>query len=416
MAAIDLVIPGAKVRSAWGNNVANEVNQLRGFLYPVNVPAGLPWHVGPQLLGADGWSFVPANLGTATMGYRGATAAATKYAWATRMLVGATPSDAIAAKGQLVVTGGRLAMDGTNSLWWPDYAGNMWMQDTTWFRIDKSLYLGTGVLATDGNGLAVKSGGAVTVGYVVDVRGDVYISGTISPQSPAPAVAGWNSMQVRAMSTTSGAGGSAGMSMWSGGNAPIFMCDGSWGAGETLFCRNNPNTAFVQILASGFVVNSTLRAKDDIAPVSVLDKIAQLEAKRFKFKIRPQTLRKSDKFVDLDQRWQAKGRKPLTLQQHHHQSHDHDCVVDSCPGTKDSPCAIAVNDSHNIGLVAEDVHKVFPEAVMVDKDHRPDGIDVSQIAGIAIGGISELYKKFLALTDRVTSLEKELATIKGGGN
>lgn len=53
------------------------------------------------------------------------------------------------------------ASTGAAGLLWSGYSAQLWMQDTTWLRLDKSLYLNTGTLATDGY-LSIGAGGAGT--------------------------------------------------------------------------------------------------------------------------------------------------------------------------------------------------------------------------------------------------------------
>jgi hypothetical protein len=116
----------------------------------------------------------------------------------------------------------------------------------------------------------------------------------------------------------------------------------------------------------------------------VLDKLAGLTAKRYRLKTRPQNFREVD------------GEEVVV---------DHDCGIDGCLGTADSPCCLTANDTPEFGLIAEEVYEVFPEAVRLDADLQPDSIDVNQIAGLALGAVAELNRQLIELRAEVATLK-----------
>ncbi|MDO8391065.1 MAG: hypothetical protein Q7V57_11295 [Actinomycetota bacterium] len=180
------------------------------------------------------------------------------------------------------------------------------------------------------------------------------------------------------------------------------------GLGERFNIRNNSDTAYGSIAASAFTVASTIRIKDDVATVTDADLLARIAAvplKNFRLKDRPQTLRLSAKFAAVAQRWKDTGRTPLVPKPNHLESHDHDCGIDGCAGTPDSPCCITANDTPRFGVIAEDLHAHAPEATVLDEGGIPAGYDVDQLAAMAFGGVGALLRRIVALEARIVALE-----------
>jgi hypothetical protein len=64
------------------------------------------------------------------------------------------------------------------------------------------------------------------------------------------------------------------------------------------------------------------------------------------------------------------------------------------------------SDQKAIGLIAEEVVKLFPEAVNLDKDNLPFSISYDQISVITVSIVQTLLKEVDLLKDRLTQLEK----------
>jgi hypothetical protein len=162
-------------------------------------------------------------------------------------------------------------------------------------------------------------------------------------------------------------------------------------SGERLEAIVTGGVGCASLLASAFTVFSTERFKENIEPVTVLEQLTQLGAKKYNRTTPLQCARIVGHDDDSD--------TPIT------ELANHDCAVDVCEGTDlvSNPCSVVKR--HNMseyGLIAEEVLRLFPEAVPVDRDGLAEGVDLNQMLAIAIGAISEL-------TARVRELEAAAA-------
>ena len=235
----------------------------------------------------------------------------------------------------------------------------------------------------------------------------------------------WSSMQLRVFSR-SNTGGEAtnsivGMSFWNQlyGTAPIMRVYGPYG--EAMGFTNNANTAYAPIVASAFTVSSTQRAKKDLEVVEddrVIDLASKWLMAEFTDKVRPQTLRKNDRFKDVDRRWQAQGRSPLTPNQDRDlETMDHSCVGEDslCDGTADAPCPITANDTRRFGGLAEWWGEVAPEQTMFDEEGIALGINVDQVASTALGAVGALTRRLQDALDRIDILEGKTPAVRAKG-
>lgn len=192
------------------------------------------------------------------------------------------------------------------------------------------------------------------------------------------------------------AGNTTGVAFYTSGYgiAPFVRNYGPYG--ERIDFMNSANTAYIPICASAFSAQPSSReAKQEIERVEDHDlvrRIGGLRTHTFRRRVRPQVMRKD-----------KRGEMVKDV------FHDHDCDIDGCKGTRENPCPVIANDGPKIGLIAEDVHEVAPEAVFYDEDNKPAGYDVDAIAALALGGVGALLRKIEELTARVEQLEGLLA-------
>jgi len=154
------------------------------------------------------------------------------------------------------------------------------------------------------------------------------------------------------------------------GVAPLWLCNGV--SGEILVANNNPCTAYIPIIASAFNVGSSLRFKTDVNELDdrgVLDRVRGVKLIRYRERIRPQNTF-------------GPG-----------ESHDHDCDIDPCDGTSDDPCCIALNDKERLGVSAEALWELLPEAVYLGPDREPETVNVGTVATLALAGVAALLRR-----------------------
>lgn len=292
---------------------------------------------------------------------------------------------------------------GGSGLYWEDYGGGIYMQDSTWVRVYGSKWFwANGVIQSDAGGfryggaagymlthgsdtdsglywrsdnaVALMSGGnfRVDVGASVFIKNDTFTTGNKN----------WAAAQL--ISQNVAAAGNVAMAgiafnPANSGVAPIWLCNGS--SGEILVANNNPNTGYIPIIASAFNVGSSERFKVDIEALGdrdVLDKVRRVELIRYRERIRPQNTFGPD------------------------EHHDHDCAIDPCDGTPDDPCCIALNDKPRLGVSAEQLWQVLPEVVHLGNDRKPHAVSIGQLAALALAGVA-------ALTRRIEQLEGQAA-------
>lgn len=362
--------------------------------------------------------------------------------------------------GRLIVPGVTILT--SNTIQWNTYAGNLWMQDVTWLRWDKSVYLGTGVLATDGT-LAVKTGGNVTSGYCADFNGSIRvatgsingytISTTVSPwrivctdssgyifgnyinmtadigAGYPPYMAGQNGDNYLRWYNKSGVFAAASMqsnansASWStvaylaypgaGYAAAAFHCGSVAvviasvnGTGHMLYVRDsafNPNSA--NVAAANFSLESSRRWKRNIQPYPL--RAAGATSPRpsdVVAQLNPITFETTAPDTEVPTLRRANALTRLNSLRTSKGEPDyvlpeHDCGLHNCNGTPENPCARVLNRQQmSYGLIAEEVYAVLPEAVHLDQDRQPAAIHLGQLLSVAVAAIKEL-------TDRVKTLE-----------
>jgi len=255
------------------------------------------------------------------------------------------------------------------------------------------------------------SGGTLYSGAVIQARGGIYNdSGAGAPGvringDGSGYASGWTQVQLQVMET-SGAQHCA-ISLYNGPGAPIIRTYGPFG--ELFDFLNNPNTNYVALRASAFTVTTSSRdTKIEVREAEdeeLLRIASELKTHRYKQSIRPQTLRPTERFKDIAARWVAMGHSPLSVSKNCVESCDHDCSVDECTGTTESPCMITLNDTHRWGFMAEHVAAATNEPVWVDEEGKPNGYDAAQIAALAFGGVGALLRRIEVLEARLQILE-----------
>ena len=229
----------------------------------------------------------------------------------------------------------------------------------------------------------------------------------------------YSQLQVRSLNTSGNDASNslAQMAFWNRrySIAPIVRNFGP--EGEKMGFANNANSAFVPIIASALQTSSTIRIKQDIEAVEDADAIALAEKfllTSFMPKVRPQNTVVSDRFADVNARWVASSeeRTDLTPRTQDWESHDHDCGVDPCDGSVDSPCQVTVNDTRRFGGLAEWWGDVTPEQVSFDEGGIADSIDIDQVATTALGAVGALSRKLTAAMETIDSLQDRLADLE----
>lgn len=222
----------------------------------------------------------------------------------------------------------------------------------------------------------------------------------------------YSDQQLQCRSDQSDGNQQTGMSFWcvNSGSAPIWRSFGPFG--DRLDCLNSNNSAYAPLQASAFNVISTERAKIELAQVDdarLLQLVSSVRTHRFRNRVRPVTIRPTERFTSAARRWEARGHKPLTLTSRYTFHADHDCEVDNCAGSSADPCPITLNDTHRLGLIAEHVHQVAPEITDLDEQAAPAALAVDQVAAVAFGAVGALLRYVQALEARIGLLETKLA-------
>ena len=307
-------------------------------------------------------------------------------------------------------------LEGTRNFGWNTWGGLIWQEDSVWIRFNKGIWAAGNTVGTDGGVSIGRSG--ILDGVQLRMRGKGYFDNTTNgasvleisgPQDgSATSDHSWDKQQL--IITGSGAAGTAqaGIALWvpNASIAPVIRCYG--GFSERVDFTNNSNTAFIPIHASAFNVTSSIRFKEDIELVGddrLLAMVSSVPVSRYRMKERAKNLRPTERFADLDRRWQESGHPPLELKREHVESRDHDCFIDTCNGTLENPCSAVLNDGYYLGLIAEEVAGTAEEIVMWGDDRRPEGLDVGQVATAAWGAAGALTRLVRSLTARVADLE-----------
>lgn len=180
----------------------------------------------------------------------------------------------------------------------------------------------------------------------------------------------------------------AGFSFWvpASGVSPQVYCQGA--NGEVITVANSVGTSYAPIWASAFVVSSTERVKTDIVTARPAG-IGTHSLPTFRHLVQAVPART----------WRRKN--PALVIDDEGNSREHLCGLDCDAGDGKFCSAYLNHNALNIGLVAEELAEVLPEAVTLDPDLRPMGID--------------LYKVIGALWAAVQELSEEVDTLKAPG-
>jgi hypothetical protein len=179
------------------------------------------------------------------------------------------------------------------------------------------------------------------------------------------------------------------------------------GAGNTLYVRDAGfNTGSAQVMAQAHPTESSRRWKKNITDWPMRAGGAAVERAIDKIdRLRPVTFERAD-YDD----WELPtGRRLQALKRlndfndHRDLEHftgypAHDCEIHDCIGDKDNPCVRVLNTKGTkYGMIAEEVVEVFPEAVHLDKDRQPDGIDYAMITTVLVAAVKELKEELAEL-------------------
>jgi hypothetical protein len=356
--------------------------------------AAVPWMSGPRIIGTNGFSFYNATAGTDVLGYRGV--GGTNYAWvATKLLVGSTPSDAVANEATLRIAG---SFKATALSFLATSAEALRLSDSAAYI---SWYNGgsrEGYLQGNTSGLILNSevGQLRLIGASgLSLEGTATGNGTITGAQTDGRTAGaaWTQAAIRSVPLAS----PAAMTMHNGSTAPVIATTS--GTGNNIYFRDaNFTPATATIVYGGNVLESSRRYKKNItdwpprslsaATERVTDLIAKMRPVSYQH-LNPLTYlggRRSKALMRLNEFRSHRGIEPFE-----YVPAIHDCSKDYCDGTADNPCpAKLMSERECIGFIAEELHEVFPNAVWIGEDRNPEGIDPMQLLTIALAAIQEL--------------------------
>jgi hypothetical protein len=306
-----------------------------------------------------------------------------------------------------------LKMDANRDIYWTSWGGGWGMTDSTYMRTTngKSIWIAGGAYACDGS-LRIGMGGS---GTLINAAEKATINGgpcTVNYKGfLTNGNKGWNYAQFVARNDNGGGVGAGEMSGISFNNSSVGIAplmrvldNGE----ECLGFTNNPNTAYVLIRASAFTVTSTIREKENIRKLNkrdrrnMLKRIKTVKPIKFRPKIRPQTLVFQE--AAYQAAVEAAGEETIDRDQFY-VSEDHDCGKHGCKGTADNPCLVTVNDRDYVGISAEDLAKVLPEAAHFDEEGLPDGFDTGAVSATAFALVGELLEYVEELETRIEALE-----------
>lgn len=201
-------------------------------------------------------------------------------------------------------------------------------------------------------------------------------------------------------------GHTASIAFHPGGVAPQLRCGYNV---DTIYVHNSVGTASTSALSGVLVNTSSRRYKTNIAEwpprslssaaPSAIDIARQLRVTSFQFSGgSPQAVegRRLEALKRLNAYTRRNNLPDYVLR-------DHDCGIDDCDGTPDDPCARVLNArAQHVGLIAEEVAEVMPEAVHLDANRQPEGIHYGAVTAMCIAAIQELI-------ERVESIEASSA-------
>jgi hypothetical protein len=196
------------------------------------------------------------------------------------------------------------------------------------------------------------------------------------------------------------------------GYAPILEVQQA--VGEQLHCLNNTSTGWIPIRASAFTVSSSERIKSDVRdsdPDALLEQLQTLPFKRWRPTIGPLTLRLNRERYRAALRHRmaaapdSTGRRGVpSPEPSDYDSAEHECGTD-CAAPPGQQCAIGANHHDHVGLTAEDLLTVMPEAVVFDEHLLPSGIDIAQVATTALALVGVLARRLADTQTRLEALE-----------
>jgi len=190
----------------------------------------------------------------------------------------------------------------------------------------------------------------------------------------------------------------------------------NYGAIGRIDCVNYLANGYITFGADGYFTASSIVGKKDVEVADdddVLGKAFWTQGKTYHRKADHLVSRPTERFLDIDGRWTAKGHTPLTLTHEHRENAVHDCSIDNCDGTAESPCQAERNHSaRRRGLIAEEVFELFPECVSVDGDGSPEGLFVEAVAGTALAGVGALTRKLTEAFLVIEDLQARLAVLE----
>ena len=285
---------------------------------------------------------------------------------------------------------------------------------------DEGVYLrtkGTGTLNLGTNNtdyLTIDSAGTVrTVGHL-NVGGRVDVTSyAVATQVIATANDNNNEWWARNFRAGGGTLARTGIAFWNGTTAPqIYVNPGA--TNDFLFLNSNAQS-WAHLYAGAFVVSSqeaTKYAIEETTDERMLDVAAKFKPRRYKIRDKQQVMRPSKKFRDINTRRQAKGRTALVPPVAELSYAEHDCDIDECCGGGGKVCSSVLNDTYHFGSLAEDAPDLGEEIVMLGDKGEPVGLDVAQLATVALGGVGALDRKLTLAMETIAELQDRLAVLE----
>lgn len=267
--------------------------------------------------------------------------------------------------GDIYANGGWFRVSGNQGLYWENWGGGFYMQDATWIRTynSKNIWTGTGLLGADG-GLTVGAGGATPPGGGAIIMGLTGIGTT----APAQRLTVQGSIEIadafdNVLVSRSAAQGRSHQMIgtymgWDQG--AVFLGgynvnnpSGSYSNANKIMCGGPGGS--LPIYATGFVTVSAQRYKHNFEPLAYgLEEVMQLDPLAYHYTF----------------------EKDPAQQKH-------------------------------MGMIAEDVLRVVPEAVSVE-DGKCLGLDYSSLVPVLVQAIQEQQAIIDAQTARIKAIEEEL--------
>ena len=286
--------------------------------------------------------------------------------------------------------------------------------------VDNPSYIrtkGTGTLNLGTNNtdyLTIDSAGTVrTVGHL-NVGGRVDVTSyAVATQVIATANDNNNEWWARNFRAGGGTLARTGIAFWNGTTAPqIYVNPGA--TNDFLFLNSNAQS-WAHLYAGAFVVSSqeaTKYAIEETTDERMLDVAAKFKPRRYKIRDKQQVMRPSKKFRDINTRRQAKGRTALVPPVAELSYAEHDCDIDECCGGGGKVCSSVLNDTYHFGSLAEDAPDLGEEIVMLGDEGEPVGLDVAQLATVALGGVGALDRKLTLAMETIAELQDRLAVLE----